>query len=212
MRRIRSLGAATFLLAMAILVPDTAIAADPLLPTPGAWLMISKAGGYPFYTGGDTAPGLETTWPTSAITEFQFSLVKIGNGPGESLTSLTVQRPRGQFDHPFGIAMGTSVGPVIVTLRKPAANGQADWYTARMTDPKVSYDEVRTSKGATTSTEILTFTFTKLQVQHRVQNAQGYGSYTEVPPQFDIKDTVALAPVATSPLGGRLGNAGALQR
>lgn len=203
--RIRSLGAAALFSALAVMAPETAIAADPLLPTAGAWVAIATDGGSKWVTGGDTAAGV-ATWPESAIAQFQFQFVKSGNGP-DTLTSVNLQRPRGQYERPLGLPIGAQPTTVLITLRKPAAGGQADWFIARLTDPKVKFDEVRTSKGSTTGTEILELSFSKVVVSHRVQTAEGYGPYTEVPPQFDIQDNVALVPSATSPVSrqGALG-------
>lgn len=209
-RSIRSLGAATLFVAMAVMAPETAIAADPLLPTAGAWVAIATDGGGKWVTGGDTAAGV-STWPESAITELQFQFVKTGNGP-DTLTSVNLQRPRGQYERPFGLPIGAQPSTVLITLRKPAAGGQADWFIARLTDPKVKFDEVRTSRGSTTGTEILELSFSKVVVSHRVETAQGYGPYTEVPPQFDIQDNVALLPSATSPASREGSALGELRR
>ncbi len=177
----------TSLVAFVALTSASATAADPLPTTPAAWVSIDTPSRH--ITGGSADPN-HASW--SDITQFQFEFVKDASGPGQSLTSITLQRPRGQYDAPFNLPIGAPLSAAAVELRKAAVNGTADWFRGWLKDAKVMVDEVRMSKGATTGTEILVLSFAKLDMGHRIQTAEGYTQYAAVPMQFDIKDNVQL--------------------
>ncbi|HEX7666562.1 MAG TPA: hypothetical protein VF407_18675 [Polyangiaceae bacterium] len=197
--RLASIGLAAGLMAMVTLAPEKAIAADPLQPTADGWTLLANDSH--FVSGVENLPGLSYL-PYNELTDVKFQSVKVGNGPLTAVTQVTLQRPRGQYEQTFNLAMGKSLFKAEVVVRKPAVNGQADWFQVTLSDPKIVADELRKKEGATSGTEILILSFSKATVKHRVQTASGYGTYTEVPAQFDIVGNVVLPVPPPAPPGG----------
>ena len=194
--RIGILGIMTFIGATGLLAPGIARANDPLPTTGAAWLFINLAG----VTGGATDPS-HKGW--SDISEFNFEFVKASSGPGQSLTSIKIERPLTQFQKSFGLGIGKQMGDTIsVDLRKAASGGSADDYRAELKNAKVSVDEVRSSKGSNTGLEILVLSFSSVSMYHRTQTAQGYSTYALVPNWFDIKGNVYYPPSSNGASAG----------
>jgi hypothetical protein len=192
MNGLRFLGTTTALAAVTLMA-NSAAAGDPYpLPTqPAAWVMFSGLQG----DASDPVHPSPSSWWN--IAEFQFALVKVNGGPGESLTQVTIQRPRSQYQQPFNFPFDKNLGRTVnIQLVKAAVGGTADWFNAELLDVKCNFDEVRTSKDSTVGTEVVQLSFSKMVVSHRTQTAQGFTQWSWVPPQFDVKDNVQLVPPA----------------
>jgi type VI protein secretion system component Hcp len=81
-----------------------------------------------------------------------------------------------------------------VRLRRAPSGGSAEWLNVTLKDSTVEYDEVRTSNGASTGTEIMEVGFSGLEAKLATQTAQGMSSYSPLPAWYDLQTNFRLDP------------------
>ena len=177
--------------AAVVVTPVTAVAAEPLQPNAAGWVDIEVDG--QILKGDSTDPLAPVYQGWTNLSSFQLQTSSVNGAPPQP-TSIKLQRTVTLGDAGFKIPMGKKPNFVIVRLRKAASGGSAEWLNVTLSNPTVKVDEVRTSAGASTGTEIIEVTFSSLEARLATQTAQAMTPYAQAPAWYDLLTNFRLDP------------------